>query len=213
MRFFNLAALLLITPAYATHLGQIGNVYPVGEQSALTFITNKLQEKERNGELKRLQKEAIRRSVNGIKHMPPVPGITTVHTYAKRLIDPTVSYTKAVKTDDGRIVIPAGTKINPLATLTLSKKLVFFDGRDPAQRQAVEKLIAQQKSEEQAIQKIKPILIAGSWLEMTRAWKTQVYYDQHGSLSKRFGVRATPTIISQHGQRLLLEEIPAEVLR
>lgn len=212
MRFFNLAALLLITPAYATHLGQIGNVYPVGEQSALTFITDKLQEKERSGELKHLQNEAIRRSVNGIKHMPPVPGITTVHTYAKRFIDPTVTYIKAVKTDDGRIVIPAGTKINPLTTLTLSKKLVFFDGRDLAQRQAVERLITQ-KSEQHAKQKIKPILVAGSWLEMTRAWKTQVYYDQHGSLSKRFGVRATPTIISQHGQRLLLEEIPAEVLR
>lgn len=213
MRFFNLATLLLMTPAYATHLGQIGNTYPIGEQSALTFIMNKLQEKEQSGELKRLQQEAIRRSVSGIKHMPPVPGITTVHTYAKRFIDPTVTYIKAVKTDDGRIVIPAGTKINPLTTLALSKKLVFFDGRDAAQREAVRKLIAKQQSEKQVRTKIKPILIAGSWLEMTRAWKTQIYYDQHGSLSKRFGVRATPTVISQQGNNLLLEEIPAEVLR
>lgn len=218
MRFFKFTtyvlAALLMPQAYATHLGHIGNIYPIGEQSALTFIMNKLQDKERSGELKRLQQEAIRRSVNGVKHMPPVPGITTAHTYAKRWIDPTVTYTKAVKTDEGRIVIPAGTKINPLSTLKLSKRLVFFDGRDAAQREAVGKLIAQTKSGTQHAQlQIKPILIAGSWLEMTKAWKTQVYYDQHGSLSKRFGIRATPTVISQQGQALLLEEIPAEVLR
>ena len=42
---------------------------------------------------------------------------------------------------------------------------------------------------------------------------SQVFFDQQGKLSQRFGVRAVPTVISQHGDMLLLEEVPAGELR
>ncbi|MES6369066.1 hypothetical protein U6M40_12160, partial [Cutibacterium acnes] len=171
---------------------------------ALELILKRLREKERSGELKRLQDEAIRRSMSSIKNMKPVEGLATVTERSQRLIDPTVTYTKPVTTDEGRIVIPAGTKINPLEITGLSKTLVFFDGRDPAQREAVRKLVAKGQS------RVKPILVAGSWLDMTRAWKTQVYYDQHGTLTKRFGIRAVPSVIRQQGKVLVLDEIPAK---
>jgi conjugal transfer pilus assembly protein TraW len=57
------------------------------------MIMKKLREKERSGELKRLQEEAIRRSMGSIKNMKPVDGITTVRARAQRFIDPTVTYT------------------------------------------------------------------------------------------------------------------------
>ena len=104
-------------------------------------------------------------------------------------------------------MVPAGARINPLEITGLSKTLVFFDGRDPAQREAVRLLVQKQQK------RIKPILVAGSWLDMTRTWKTQVFYDQHGTLSKRFGIRAVPSLIRQEGKALLLEEIPAKELK
>lgn len=198
----------MVPGAYAGHLGTIGPTYPVGEESALDMIMKKLREKERTGELKRLQEEAIRRSMSSIKNMKPVPGITTVHTRSQRIIDPTITYAKAVTTDDGRIVVPAGTKLNPLDVTTLSKALVFFDGRDPEQRSAVGRLIAKGGK-----LKVKPILVAGSWLDLTKSWKTQVYFDQQGSLSKRFGINAVPAVIRQQGKVLVLDEIPARELR
>ena len=210
MKFSKFAALLLVgsflSSAQAANLGNIGPTYPIGEESALDLIMKRLREKERTGELKRIQDEAIRRSMGSIKHMRPVEGIATVKTRVQRFIDPTVTYTKAVTTDDGRIVVPAGTKINPLEMTRFSKTLVFFDGRDPAQREAVGRMVAKGD-------KVKPILVAGSWLDLTKAWKTQVFYDQNGTLSRRFEIKAVPSFIRQHGKLLVLDEIPAGELR
>lgn len=194
-------------PSHAEELGQIGPVYPIGEESALDTILNRLKEKERTGELKRIQQEAIKRSVASAKNPKPVDGLTTVHERSQRLIDPTVTYNRAVTTDDGQIVVPAGSKINPLLVTSLSKRLVFFDGRDRAQAEAVRKMVAK------AGPKVKPILVAGSWFDTSKAWKTQVYYDQQGKLSQRFGIKAVPSVISQQGAMLLVEEVPAKELQ
>jgi conjugal transfer pilus assembly protein TraW len=201
-----IAAAALLPAAPAADLGVIGPTYPVGEQSALELIMQRLHAKERTGELAKLQEEGTRLALNSIKNMPPVAGIVTAVDRGQRLIDPSVTYTQAVTTDDGRIVIPAGTTINPLEVMGLSKTLVFFDGRDSEQADAVRQLVAQ------GGERIKPILVAGSWLDLTKAWKTQVYYDQHGTLSQRFGIRAVPAVIRQHDKMLVLDEIPPKEL-
>jgi conjugal transfer pilus assembly protein TraW len=212
MRFSSGSVALLLAAlavsAQAIELGSIGPTYPIGEESALDMMMKKLRQKERSGELKRLQEEGIGRSLGSIRNMPPVGGIATVRSRAQRVIDPTVSYTRSVTTDDGRVVIPAGTRINPLDTISLSKALVFFDGRDPEQREAVARLLASKGQ-----LRLKPILVAGSWLDLTKVWKTQVFYDQQGVLSRRFGITAVPAVIRQQGRMLVLDEIPAKELR
>ena len=194
-------------PVHAETLGQIGPVYPVGEESALDTILNRLKAKEKTGELQHIQDAAIQRAVASAKNPRPVEGLGLVQARAQRLIDPTVTYHRAITTDEGRIVVPAGSKINPLLVTGLSKRLVFFDGRDPVQTQAVRTMVARLGP------KIKPILVAGSWYDTSKAWKTPVYYDQHGRLSQRFGIKAVPSVISQQGGLLLLEEIPAKELQ
>ncbi len=49
--------------------------------------------------------------------------------------------------------------------------------------------------------------------DLTKAWKTQVYFDQRGTLSKRFGITAVPTVISQQGAYLQVDEVPAKDLK
>jgi len=211
MRSSDLIALLIVSTllpaAQAASLGVIGPTYPIGEESALEMIMSRLRAKERSGELQRYQQEGVRRSLASVKHMPPVAGIGTARVKAERLIDPTVHYAQAIRIDDGQIVVPAGTSINPLDIIRLSKRLVFFDGRDPAQAAAVRRMLGREP------RAVKPILVAGSWLDLTKAWKTQVYFDQRGTLAQRFGIHAVPTVISQQGRSLLLQEVPAEELR
>ncbi len=202
-----LAALALATLGQAQTLAPIGPVYPIAEANALDMVMNRLQRMERSGELQRLQEQAVRRSLNSITRMRPLNGLTAVTHRAQRWIDPTVTYGQSITTDDGRIVVPAGTRVNPLEIMTLTRSLVFFDGRDPHQREAVRRLVSARPGQ------IKPILVAGSWLDLTRSWKTQVFFDQQGTLSRRFGVRAVPSVIRQQGRFLLLEEIPAKDLR
>ncbi len=208
MRFSKALVFLLILScaevAQAAYLGAIGPVYPIGEENALTLIMKKLREKAQSGALQKFQAQAVRRSINSVTNMPPVEGIVAATQRTRRRIDPTVTYTQAITTDTGQIVIPAGTRINPLEVMRLSKSLIFFDGRDVAQRKAVHRLVARDPT------KVKPILIAGSWLEITKAWHTQVYYDQQRLLSQRFGIRAVPSVIYQQGNQLVLDEIPAK---
>lgn len=211
MRFSKLIAgtaigLFSVT-VWADYVGSVGSTYPIAEQSALDMILGKLKAKEKSGELKRMQEEAARRSMNSVKNIPPVEGLGVVQSRSIRQIDPTVTYAQAIKTDEGKVVVPAGSKINPLLVTKLSKTLVFFDGRDVAQREAVSRLMARGGPA-----KYKPILVGGSWLDLTKSWKTQVYFDQHGVLSKRFGIRAVPSLIYQQGQFLALEEIPSKEL-
>ncbi len=198
---------MCISAAHAVQLGAIGPTYPIGEENALNVILSTLRDQQRSGALQRMQDAAVRRALRRLQSVKPVERLVTVTKRAQRLIDPTVTYPQAVSTDDGRLVIPAGTRINPLDILPLSKQLVFFDGRDPAQCEAVRTLITRSSTQ------IKPILVAGSWLDLTKAWKTQVYADQQGVLSKRFGIRAVPSIIRQQKNKLLLEEIPPEALQ
>jgi conjugal transfer pilus assembly protein TraW len=208
----SLCALALLsigaTPAVrGENLGVIGPVYVIAEESALDTIMRRLKEKQRSGELKRIEQQAVKRAVDGAKNPAPVAGLTKVMARSSQLLDPTVVYQQAVTTDEGQIVVPAGARVNPLLVTRLTKRLVFFDGRDPAQSEAVRKLVVKHAAA------VKPILVAGSWYDTAKAWKTQVYFDQQGRLSQRFGVRAVPTVISQQGAMLLREEVPAGELQ
>jgi len=214
MNFFRqacVAAMMLAgaatTSARGEDLGTLGPIYPVREESALDTILRRLKALEASGELKRIERAAIARSIDGIKNPAPVEGIAAVTERAQRLIDPTVTYPAAIKDTDGRIVVPAGAKVNPLLVTRLTKRLVFFDGRDAAQAEAVRQLVAKNGA------KVKPILVAGSWYDTSKAWRTQVFYDQHGRLTERFGIRGVPTVIRQQGAMLLLEEVPAGELK
>ncbi|MFX5964773.1 type-F conjugative transfer system protein TraW, partial [Acinetobacter baumannii] len=84
----------------------------------------------------------------------------------------TMHLSNDIKTDEGVVVARAGTSVNPLDTVTMTKTLVLFKGSDPEQVQAVKKLTELYKN------RITPILVDGSWFDLTRAWKRQVYFDQ-----------------------------------
>ncbi|KVU08849.1 conjugal transfer protein TraW [Burkholderia ubonensis] len=192
--------------ACAGMLGTVGPAYPIAEPSAVDQILAQLRKKAQTGELARLQQEAVRRSLNSAKNPAPVDGIRTATARSEQLIDPTVTYAEPVRTDDGHIVIPAGTRVNPLDIMPFTETLVFFDGRDPAQAAAVARLLARPNA------RVKPVLIAGSWLDLTKQFKTQVYFDQNGTLSHRFGISEVPALIRQQGKALSLSVVPAREL-
>ena len=53
----------------------------------------------------------------------------------------------------------------------------------------------------------KPYLVGGSTINLMRAWKTRVYYDQEGLLVRKLGITAVPAIVSQEGARLRIDEL------
>jgi len=199
---FFLLLLALLLPAAGLHADNVGPVYSITEPDLLKTILGKLQEKQRSGELARLQEEAKQRSIHAIEHPTPVPGLSKTAKTRTFYYDPSITVTRnVIDPTSGKLLVPAGTRVNPLDYVSLSKKLFFFDARDKDQVKEAEGLIRSLGG------RVKPILTGGSYMDLMRQWKRKVYYDQQGTLVKKFGIEHVPAIVSQEGKMLRIDEV------
>lgn len=187
--------------ACALDLGAIGPVYPIHEPHLLDFIAARLREKERSGDLKKFEDEARTRGVNAVRQPAPVAGIKPAETARTFYYDPTFTLDRNVLDASGNLLFAAGTRKNPLEIVSLSKHLLFFDARDKRQVQRARELIAFYSG------RVKPILVGGSYLDLMKAWRIPVYYDQQGVLTRRLAIKQVPAIVSQEGRRLRIDEL------
>ena len=193
--------LFLATSAQAERLENIGPTYPIAEQSILEFIHERLVQKERTGELARLEEQIRSRNEQATRNPPPVAGLTRTETARTFYFDPSFVLDRNVEDAEGHVLFPAGTRKNPLDVVSMSKHLLFFDAREEKQVVRAKALIERYQG------KVKPILVGGSYLDLMKRWKTPVFYDQQGILTKRLGIRQVPAIVSQEGLRLRIDEI------
>ncbi len=198
--------LLLLGPlallAHAEDIGTIGPTYAIEEPHLLTVIEQQLRAKQKSGELARLEAEAKRRIVEAIEHPAPLPGITRAERRRSFYFDPSIVVSENITDAKGNILVAAGTRQNPLAVVSLSKHLLFFDGRDQAQVAWARDALARFEG------KVKPILVGGSYLELMKAWQLAVYFDQQGALTRKLGITHVPALVSQEGLRLRIDELP-----
>lgn len=188
--------------AHAEDLGVIGPVYSIAEKDLLAFIEARLRAKEQSGELAAIQREATDRALRSIEDPQPVTEVGRVTKARTYYYDPSAVVPANITDEAGKVLIPAGTKVNPLDAVSLSKQLLFFDARDPKQVRQAHALIARHRGQ------LKPILTGGSYMDLMRRWKLRVYYDQQGALVKQLGIRAVPALVSQEGKRLRIDELP-----
>lgn len=188
--------------AQATNLGTIGPTYPVAEKNLLDVIMARLRAKEASGELKRHEQEARDRAAYAVNNPRPVDGLRRARAARTFYFDPSFTLQSNVVDSTGAVLFPAGTRKNPLEVVSLSKHLLFFDARDPGQVARARELIEHYQG------KVKPILVGGSYLDLMKRWNKPVFYDQDGTLVRKFGIAAVPAIVSQEGQRLRIDEVP-----
>jgi len=177
----------------------VGPVYPIAEQDMLTTIEQRLHEMQKSGELERIERDTKARYRAYVERPEGIKLPRTTHTKT-HYIDPTLTVPYDIKDHNGRILYPAGTSVNPLDYLPLSKKLVFFDGDDPGQVKWAKSLFENDPAH------IKPILTNGPVLDIMKQWKTRLYYDQRGQLVKRLDIESLPAAVSQDGKRLEVME-------
>lgn len=193
--------LSLVASAGAADLGTIGPTYGIAEPHLLNFIEQRLRDKERSGELQRLTQEARARSIDAVRQPQAVPGLRITETARTFFIDPSFTLDRNIVDAQGRLLFAAGTRKNPLDVVSMSKRLLFFDARDRRQVVQAREFIARFDG------KVKPILTGGSYLELMKAWQVPVYFDQQGTLTRRFGIRQVPALVSQEGKRLRIDEV------
>jgi conjugal transfer pilus assembly protein TraW len=190
------ASLFVGGKAGAVDLGTIGPTYEIGELHLLVFIEQRLREKERSGELQRLAEAARARGIDTVRQPPPVEGLRATERPRTFYVDPSFTLDRNITDPHGRLLFAEGTRKNPLEVVSLS-----FDARDPRQVKHARELSGRYAG------RVKPILTGGSYLDLMKAWRVPVYYDQAGTLTRRFGIRQVPALVSQDGLRLRIDEL------
>ncbi|MBL8484168.1 MAG: type-F conjugative transfer system protein TraW [Rhodocyclaceae bacterium] len=181
----------------------IGPVYPVIEPDFLQQIMAALRAKEASGELAKLQREGARRAQQTALHPAALalPATSSPRTF---YFDPTVVAPQNISDQTGRILVAAGTRVNPLERVTLSANWLFFDAREPAQV-ACARSIAERHE-----WRVKPILTGGDYAEVARSWGHRVYFDQRGLITQTLGIGQVPALVTQDGARLRIDEMLPE---
>lgn len=196
-----LATLAVAASSSAEDLGTVGPTYAIAEPHLLEAIERQLREKEKSGDLARLEQAAKQRVIDSIEHPKPIAGVRRTQTPRSFYFDPSIVVSENITDAKGNVIVAAGTRANPLDIVSLSKHLLFFDGSDERQVEHARKLIARYDG------RVKPILVAGSYLALMRRWRTPVYYDQQGTLTRKLGITQVPALVSQQGTQLRIDEL------
>ena len=179
----------------------VGVTYPITEKHFLEAMAAKMRKKEMDGEFAQFQKEAIARNTKLIESPRPVDGITRTATPRSTYFDPSVAVERDVRLPDGTLLAAAGSRFNPLDRVAMSTPLLFIDGRDDQQISMAKRYWNQQNGQ------VKVVLVAGSYMDLMRSWKHQVYFDQAGKLTQRFAISHVPAMVYQEGKMLRIDEM------
>jgi conjugal transfer pilus assembly protein TraW len=192
---------LLVLGAQAEDLGTIGPTYEIAERDLIEVIKDKLLRMERTGDLARVQEDYKRRVVEGIERPKPLRGIRPTEAARTFHIDPTWTLDRDVVDEHGRVLFAAGTKVNPFDYNRMRQTLLFFDASSKTQVAFAKRFMVESKMP------VKPILVGGEPLRLMREWKREIFFDQGGSLSRRFSTTQSPAVVSQEGKRLRVDEL------
>lgn len=184
----------------AQDLGVVGPVYPIAEQDMLLTIEERLKSLEESGDLARIE-EDVRARYKAYVERPEGVHLPRAKKNRTYYVDPSLTVPYDIKDHEGRIIHPAGTTVNPLDYITLSKQLLFFDGDDPVQVEWARSMLKSNPAQ------IKLVLTNGPALALMKQWQAHLYLDQWGLLVSRLGVQAVPAVISQDGNQLKLVEL------
>ncbi len=180
----------------AKDLGVHGHTFPIAEEDLLCYLKNKLGQLNPNEQValeEKLHQQYVKSIENPVAH--PLPAATSYRSYE---FDPTITLSKDIYNQQGKILGAKGSQFNPLKMLPLQQELLFFDSTQ-------EKQLKWAKQHPLA----KWILVKGNPLELEQQEKRAVYFDQSAYLVHKLGIQAIPATVSQKvGEwKLKVEEI------
>ncbi|MCL6746913.1 type-F conjugative transfer system protein TraW [Kosakonia sp. R1.Fl] len=195
-----LLLLLLSGVVQAKNLGTWGEMYPIAEQDMLTTIQTRLKAMEASGEMAREQDAFRQRVMENTLRPKPVEGLTLAQKNTTHYIDPSLTISEDLKDQQGRVFARKGQVINPLDTVAFTDTLYFIDADNPQQ-------LAWIKAQKPETLTARVILVNGDIREATNALDTRIYFDQDGTLSRKFALTAIPArvTLSEDRRRLRID--------
>lgn len=185
----------------AKELGVWGDVWPVQEQSMLTFIQSRLKQLDDTGDIAQMQQDFKDRVIANTLRPTPVEGLVTDTESHTLWYDPTFTVQGDYADHRGVVFAKHGERVNPLETVALGQTLYFLDADDPRQ-------VAWMQAQKPTTLRYKVILTGGDIKVATEQLNTRIYFDQKGSLTRQLGMKYLPAVVSQEGERLKIVSAP-----
>ena len=188
-------------------LGQRGPIHSILEPDLMQVAMQRLQ----SIDLGALKKKAIERFWSR-QTFTELPKATQ---YRIRMVDPTIVMKRPLLDANGRTLIPAGTRINPLKALPFTQQLVVFNASNAEEVDAVAHWL---ETQDRTLRRITLITTqldrAQGWNRLNALEKTldSPVYLLNASLKQRFDLQVTPSFVQAKGLAFEIEEIPAKEL-
>lgn len=194
---------LAAPPVAGKDLGVSGRTFPIIETDILETMKGKLQEAERTGKVDQLNQEFLARSRARIQRPTPVAGLVKTTAPRSFLYDPSIVVPEDYADQNGRVFARRGDLINPLVRMpNYQPTLIFIDGDDPAQLQFGLRRLHQAGEENARL-----ILVKGAPIDLMQKNRVEMFFDQEGSLTAKFGLRQVPAVIVREGDKLRVNEV------
>ena len=179
----------------AVDFGTMGQTFPIAEESLLEVFQKKLGKG-----LYRVIAQAKERLEEKAKNPLPVAGIKAASNSRTFQIDLSFNVAQDIQDSTGKVIVKAGTTINPLQRIKLSSGLLFLEGSRK------EQLVWARPQTGH----FKWILVNGKPIEVEEREKRPIYFDQKGAYTSRFTIEHVPAKVIQQGEHLLVEEVVLE---
>jgi conjugal transfer pilus assembly protein TraW len=230
MRGLTLALLMMTVPlnVQAKDFGTVGQTFQIVEEGFIEMIKRKLESVDIDGERIKMQNLAEDR-VNNPKALI---GIVRAVEDREFYYDPSIVVKEDILLPNGAVLHKAGTIVNPLDHINLDRRMIFINGRDESQvewlRDELVKLEKDDKQDEREALKRssstaksndttsftsssiiinRVILTGGKIMELQKQLGIELFFDQSGELTDRFGIRAVPAIAVQEGKQIKINEV------
>ncbi|MCF6808558.1 type-F conjugative transfer system protein TraW [Thiotrichales bacterium 19S9-12] len=189
VRFILMLLLVLFNQMlYAKILEQGGQTFEVQEEDFRDFIYDRLNHMKETGELAHYEEEAKRRVAHNVNH-PPILPLSTQSDTETFTVNPSIQLNKNITDHTGRVLVKAGTTVNPFRTVHLKEVLFFFNGDDKDQVRWV-------KNNYQKYHWVKFILTGGEIKKLSKIFG-RIYYDQKGLITQKLHITHVPAIAEQ----------------
>lgn len=185
-----------------TDLGTVGPVRGIAEPDLVGLIKARMADVDVEGRAKR--------AVSTYWHRASFIDVPKAKERRIRYFDPTIETENDLRDHEGRLIAPAGTKINPLAALPFTSRIIIFDGTDAAERQWAKERVLDDRNTILITTRIDRDVGWPAWKTLHEGLGHPVYLLQ-AQIAERFALAATPTLIeaAPDGKNLMiLEDVP-----
>ena len=185
----------------AKNLGTFGQTFEILEEDLLDHIMNHLKLLSKTGRIAAIQQQTHERMKEMLQRPKAIAGISKTQRYREYTFDPSITVTRDLSDQNGRVFVKQGETVNPLEQIEM-KPLLFIDGDDHDQVQWAISKIQNTNIPKHNLGKI--VLIKGSPLQLKEYIGRDVYFDQQGVLTTKLGIAHVPAIVFQkQGDKVL----------